>query len=63
MKNAFYFMLKALLFLRYLHFSLFGYIDQLDKTAMVNLKIYDVTGWTIDITIQILPNFPKSKSK
>ena len=49
MKNAFYFMLKALFVLEIITFfsSLFGYVEKrLDKKAMVNFKIYDVTDWT-----------------
>ena len=47
MKNAFYFMLKAL-FVLYLHFcpDMWYVKKRLDKLAYVNLKIYDVTGWT-----------------
>ena len=46
MKNTFYFMLIAFLFLRYLHIcpDFPGYVEkQLDKRAMVDSKIYDVT--------------------
>ena len=44
MKNAFYFMLKALFVLEI--FTLFGYVEKrLDKKADFNFKIYDVTGW------------------
>ena len=49
MKNAFYFMLKALFVLEIFTFLswLFGYVEKrLDKKAMVNFKIYDVTDWT-----------------
>ena len=49
MKNAFYFMLKALFFLEiFTYFVLSFWLCQkwLDKKAMVNFKIYDVTGWT-----------------
>ena len=49
MKNAFYFMLKALFVLE-IFTSLsrhFGYVEKrLDKKAMVNFKIFDVTDWT-----------------
>ena len=48
MKNAFYFILKALFALEILKFlsGLFGYVEkQLDKKAMVIFKIY-VTDWT-----------------
>ena len=46
MKNAFHFMLKALFVLDILTFlsRVFGYVEKrLDKKAMVNYKIYDVT--------------------
>ena len=44
MKNAFYFMLKAVFVLEI--FTLFGYVEKrLDKKADVNFKIYDVTDW------------------
>ena len=49
MKNAFYFMLKALLIFEILTFTswLFGYVEKrLDKKAMVNFKVDDVTDWT-----------------
>ena len=48
MNNAFYFILKAFLFLRDLQFcpDFFGYVGkQLYKKAMVNFKIYDITNW------------------
>ena len=48
MKNAFYFILKALFILRYLSFCP-GFCGQvgkwLDRKAKVNSKIYDVTTW------------------
>ena len=46
MKNAFYFMLKALVVLEVFSFMswLFGYIEiQFDKKAMVTFKIDEVT--------------------
>ena len=49
MKNAFYFMLKAVLIFDILTFTswLFGYVEKrLDKKAMVNFKVDDVTDWT-----------------
>ena len=49
MKNAFYFMLKALLFLEIFTFLywLFGYVEKrLDKKATVNFNIYDITDYT-----------------
>ena len=45
--SAFYFIIKAISFLRYLYFSpgFFGYVGKrLDKKAKVNFKIYDVTN-------------------
>ena len=47
-KNAFYFMLKALFVLEIWRFMywLFGYIEYyLNKAAKINFKIYDVTDW------------------
>ena len=49
MKNAFYFILKALFVLDIFTFLfwLFGYVEKrLDKKAMVNFKIHDVKDWT-----------------
>ena len=49
MKNAFYFMLKAVLIFEILTFTswLFVYVEKrLDKKAMVNFKVDDVTDWT-----------------
>ena len=46
MKNAFYFMLKALFVLEVFTFLswLFGYVEKrLDEKAMINFKIYDIT--------------------
>ena len=52
MKNAFYFMLKALFILKIFKCSawLFVHVEekQLDKKGKVNFKIYDVTGWQIN---------------
>ena len=48
MKNAFYFMLKALCVLEIFTFLslLPGYAEKrLDKKANVNSKIYDITHW------------------
>ena len=44
MKNAFYFILKALFILEvFTFFWFFGYVEKrLDKKAKVNFKIYDV---------------------
>ena len=49
MKNAFYFVSKALFVLDIFTFLswFFGYIvRRLDNKTMVNFKIYDVTDWT-----------------
>ena len=47
MKNAFYFMLKAVFVFEIFYFFmswLFGYVEKrLDKKAMVNFKVYGVT--------------------
>ena len=48
MNNTFYFILKALLVLKYLNFypCFFGHVGKrLDKKAAVNFKIYGVTNW------------------
>ena len=48
MKNTFHFMLKALFVLQIFTFlsRLFSYVEKrLDKKAMVDFKIYDVTDW------------------
>ena len=48
MKNAFYFVLKALFALQKLNFfpDFFGHVGkQRVKKAEVNTKIYDVTDW------------------
>ena len=49
MKNAFYFILKALLFLRYLNFcpDFFGHVGKrLHEKPNVTFKIYDATDST-----------------
>ena len=49
MKNAVYFMLKALLVYEIFTFLcwLFGYLEKwLDKEAMVDFENYDGRGWT-----------------
>ena len=54
MRNAFYFMLNVLFVLEMLTFlsCLFGYIaKRLDKKAMINFKIYDVTDWITTMLI------------
>ena len=49
MKNALYFMFKALFILEIFTFLswLFRYIEKrVDKKPKINFKIYDITGWT-----------------
>ena len=64
-KNAFYFILKALFFLKIFKFLswIFGHVEKRawleDK---VNFKIYDVTAWLQTIAIHILPDTSRSKS-
>ena len=54
MKNAFYFMLKALEIFTFLLW-LFGYVEKrLDKKAKANLKIHDVANWITNIYIRCL---------
>ena len=51
MKDAFYFMFKALSALEIFKFlsRRFAYVGKrLDKKVMVNFKIYDVTDWITD---------------
>ena len=58
MKNAFYFMLKALSVLKMFTFLslLFGYAEKrLDKKTRVNFKIYDVTDWTANNCNTLFP--------
>ena len=60
-KNALYFMLKALSVLEIFTFLswLFVYVEkQLSKCCF---KIYDVTDWTTNIKIHMLPNIEISK--
>ena len=48
MKNAFYFMSKALFVLKVFRFlsRLFGHVKkQLDQKDQANVKIYEVTSW------------------
>ena len=61
MKNDFYFMLKTLFVLEIFPFLSrpFDYVKKwLDKKAMVNSKIYDITDWTE--TIHMLCNVSRS---
>ena len=66
MKNAFYYMIKALFALEILTFlsRLFGYVrKQLDEKVMVNLKVYDVTDWTTNSYNTHIPQYLKKESK
>ena len=50
-RNAFYFILKALFVLKIFKFlsQLFGHVKKrLDQKDQVNFKIYDVTAWLQD---------------
>ena len=52
MKNAFYFMLEALFVVQILTFlyCISGFVEKrLDKKAMVNFKIHDVTAWITNL--------------
>ena len=52
MKNAFYFMLKALFLIEIFTFlyCIFGKLEKrLDKKTMVNFKIHDVTDWITNV--------------
>ena len=52
MKNAFYFMLKALFLIEIFTFlyCIFGNLEKrLDKKTMVNFKIHDVTYWITNV--------------
>ena len=51
MKNAFYFILKALFVLEYFKYlsSLFGYVEKrLDQKDKIKFLIYEVTTWLIN---------------
>ena len=63
MKNAFYFMLKALFvfgIFKFLSWS-FGHVGKrLDKKTKINFEIYDVTDWeTNNYNIYICQNLKK----
>ena len=45
MKNAFYFTLKTILFVKIFRFFTWLFEKWLDKEAKVNFEIYDVTDW------------------
>ena len=57
MKNAFYFMLKAIFI-----FEMFTFLCWLYMKTMVNFKIYVVTNWTQIITMHILPIILRGKT-
>ena len=66
MKNALYFMLKALFVLEIFSFLswFLGYVEKwFDKKAVVNFKIYDVSDGEQIIIIHILSNISRSKDK
>ena len=57
MKNALYFALKALWFLRYLNFCPDFFVHpgkQLVTKAKINLKIYDITKWETNNYITLI---------
>ena len=62
MKNLFYFILKALFFLKIFKFLswLFGHIKKrLDLKDKVDFKFHDVITWLKTITIHVLPNISR----
>ena len=65
MKNAFYFILKALFVLKIFTFLslLFGHVEKrIDKKDKVNFKFYDVASWlTKTILIHLLRNISRNK--
>ena len=64
MKNAFYFILKALFaFEIFRILSLFfGYVEKgLDKIAKINFSFFRVTDWTTKIAMHKLPNISRRK--
>ena len=66
MKNAFYFILKALSILKIFKFlpKLFGQIGKrASKKAMNNFKIYASHSGQQITTVHILPNISRSKRK
>ena len=65
LKNTFYFMLKALFVLEIFTYLswLFGYVEKgLDKKAIVNFKIYDVTDWTTNNYNTLIAQYLKKQS-
>ena len=61
MKNAFYFTLKAILFVKIFRFFTWLFEKWLDKEAKVNFEIYDFTDWKKIIIIHELPSISRSK--
>ena len=64
MKYASYFVLKALFVVDIFKFLswLSGYVEKrLDKKAMVNFKIYDVTDWTTNNRKTYIAQYLKAK--
>ena len=65
MKNAFYFILKALLVLKIFKFlpGISVHVEkQLDQKDKINFKIYDITTWlTYNYNKDIAQYFTKSK--
>ena len=63
MKNAFYFVLKALFILKIFKFcpDFLGHAGtRLDKKTKVNFKIYAIINWEKIITIYILSNISRN---
>ena len=64
MKNAFYFILKALFAFEIFRLLslLFGYVEKgLDKKAKINFNFFRVTDWTTKIAMHKLPNISRKK--
>ena len=64
MKNAFYFILKALFVLKTFKFLswLFRHVaKRLDKKGKVNFKFYDVTAWLTNNCNTHIAQYPRSK--
>ena len=61
MKNAFYFTLKTILFVKIFRFFTWLFEKWLDKEAKVNFEIYDFTDWEKIIIIHELPSISRSK--
>ena len=64
LKNAFYFMIKALFVLEIFTFLswFFGFAEKpLDKKAMGNFKIYDIIDWKTNNYNTHFPNISRKK--